>query len=36
MSAFNFGILAGLAFGTVSVAMMLPVQFPAGGGSRPA
>ena len=27
MSAFNFGILAGLAFGSVSVAMMLPLQF---------
>ena len=27
MSAFNFGILAGLAFGAVSVAMMLPLQF---------
>ena len=28
MSAFNFGILAGLAFGAVSVAMMLPLEFP--------
>lgn len=28
MSAFTFGILAGLGFGALSVAMMLPLQFP--------
>ena len=27
MSAFGFGILAGLVFGSLSVAMMLPLQF---------
>ncbi len=28
MSALNFGILAGLAFGLLSVVMMLPLKFP--------
>lgn len=28
MSPFTFGVLAGLAFGALSVAMMLPLRFP--------
>jgi hypothetical protein len=28
VSALNFGILAGLAFGLLSVVMMLPLKFP--------
>ena len=28
MSPLTFGVLAGLAFGSLSVAMMLPLQFP--------
>ena len=28
MSPLTFGVLAGLAFGALSVAMMLPLQFP--------
>jgi hypothetical protein len=28
MSPLTFGVLAGLAFGALSIAMMLPLQFP--------